>query len=169
MSSPALIQIVDDTDRPIGVATKQEAWEKGLTHRVSRIMIENPQGQLLLQHRSPTKDIFPDCWDNSVAGHVDAGENYEAAAKRELEEELGITDLPLQRVGRYFVDETWRGLRMKRFATTYKAVIDHTPTTPEPDKIDRLEWFSVEDARRLIKEHPDKTTDGLRQVLERYY
>jgi len=34
-------------------------------------------------------------WDSSAAGHLDTGEDYETAARRELEEELGITDTRL--------------------------------------------------------------------------
>jgi 16S rRNA (adenine1518-N6/adenine1519-N6)-dimethyltransferase len=36
-------------------------------------------------------------WDSSAAGHVNAGESYETAAARELQEELGIK-APLEKV-----------------------------------------------------------------------
>ena len=47
-----------------------------------------------------SKDTFPGCWDSSCSGHVDAGEDYVAAARRELGEELGWHDasLPLRPV-----------------------------------------------------------------------
>src|SRR5664279_859085 len=99
------IIIVDEDDRPIGQATKPEVWAQGLRHRIVRIMIENDQGELLLQHRTPTMALYPNRWDNSVGGHVDAGEDYLTAAKRELDEELGITDTPLQEMGYYASDE----------------------------------------------------------------
>jgi 16S rRNA (adenine1518-N6/adenine1519-N6)-dimethyltransferase len=38
-------------------------------------------------------------WDSSAAGHLDAGEDYDSAARRELEEELGITDTRIIRLG----------------------------------------------------------------------
>jgi 16S rRNA (adenine1518-N6/adenine1519-N6)-dimethyltransferase len=38
-------------------------------------------------------------WDSSAAGHLDAGEEYESAARRELSEELGINDAKLIHVG----------------------------------------------------------------------
>lgn len=46
--------------------------------------------EVLLQKRSMTKDSFPGCLDISSAGHLDAGEAYDDAARRELSEELGI-------------------------------------------------------------------------------
>jgi len=99
-----LIQIVDENDQPVGSATKQEAWDKGLIHRIVRIMLVNDKGEFLLQRRHPKKDIYPNCWDSSVAGHVDAGEDYDTAAKRELEEELGVTNVELATLGTYFGD-----------------------------------------------------------------
>lgn len=45
---------------------------------------------VLLQKRSSTKDSFPDCYDISSAGHVQAGCDYLESALRELKEELGI-------------------------------------------------------------------------------
>lgn len=36
------------------------------------------------------KDSFPGCYDISSAGHVASGEDFETAAVREIQEELGI-------------------------------------------------------------------------------
>lgn len=65
------IQIVDEDDQPLGPASKHEAWEKGLLHRIVSILVENKDGQLLLQKRGPLVAISPDIWDSSAAGHVD--------------------------------------------------------------------------------------------------
>jgi isopentenyldiphosphate isomerase len=167
MSAP--IQIVDEHDKPLRAATKQEAWEQGLWHRVVRVMCEDGQGNVLLQHRSATKDIYPNCWDNSAAGHVDAGEDYETAVHREIAEELGISDLTLQEIGRYTDEHIWKGLQMKCFVRVYKATIAGLPQTTEPDKIDDLRWFTIADVKKLVADHPDQVTDGLQQVVERYY
>lgn len=48
---------------------------------------------VLLQKRSKDKDSYPGCYDISSAGHVQAGDDFENAALRELEEELGIKAL----------------------------------------------------------------------------
>ncbi len=169
MSKP--IQIVDEDDQPIAQATKQGAWDKGLRHRVIRIMIENDDGQVLLQHRSPKKDIFPDCRDNSAAGHVDAGEDYKQAALRELQEELGLDGIDIQEVRKYVSDETWRNHRLKRFTTVYKAHanVDVATLKLEEGKVDDARWFTISEVRALVSQHPDQASDGLRQVFERYY
>ncbi|HKU18961.1 MAG TPA: NUDIX domain-containing protein [Candidatus Saccharimonadales bacterium] len=163
------IQIVDEHDTPIGAATKQEAWEKGLIHRIVRLMVENDRGELLLQHRTPTKDIFPNCWDNSCAGHVDAGEDYRQALQREIAEELGWRDLELTEIGRYETHTVWQGHTFNRFVRVYKAHANKLPAKREAGKIDGFKWFSLEDVRRLVRDHPDHATDGLREVIEKFY
>jgi 16S rRNA (adenine1518-N6/adenine1519-N6)-dimethyltransferase len=163
------IQIVDDNDNPISTNTKQEAWDKGLRHRIVRVMIENDAGEILLQHRSPTKDIFPNCWCNSAAGHVDAGESYDQAAVRELREELGLSGIKLKKVGIYESDETWKGHRLKRFTTVYKASSNQAPQKLEIGKVDDARWFKLEAIKKMIRREPDTVSDGLRQVIERYY
>ena len=50
--------------------------------------------QVLLQLRSREKDVYPGCFDISSAGHVDAGDDYQETALRELWEELGIAAGP---------------------------------------------------------------------------
>lgn len=167
MSAP--IQIVDENDNPIRQATKQEAWAQGLRHRIVRIMIENDQGQILLQHRSPTKDIFPNCWDNSAAGHVDAGEDYYHAAIRELKEELGIDGVTLQEIGRYYSEETWQGHQFNRFTRVYKLRYNRTPQKLEQGKVDGVRWVDRSELKQLVTDHPNEVSDGLRQVVAQNY
>jgi isopentenyl-diphosphate Delta-isomerase len=86
------IQIVDDNDSPIDEATIQDAYDQGRLHRVVYVIVEDESGNILLQKRGPEIVNYPNRWDISAAGHVDTGESYEAAAKREMREELGLKD-----------------------------------------------------------------------------
>lgn len=91
-----LFDIVDDDDRVIGTAPRRECHgNPALVHRAAHVLVFNRAGQLLLQKRSPDKDIQPGKWDTSVGGHLDPGENYHEAAVREMHEELGLSGLPL--------------------------------------------------------------------------
>jgi isopentenyldiphosphate isomerase len=167
MSAP--IQLVDEHDRPIRAGTKQEAWKHGYWHRIVRIMLDDGKGNVLLQHRSPTKDVYPNCWDNSAAGHVDAGETYEQAAYRELAEEIGVSDIVLHEVGHYKDARTWDGLRMNTFVRVYCATATGTPQGKEPGKIDDVRWFTRAAVKQLVLEQPPQATDGLIQVIKRYF
>jgi 16S rRNA (adenine1518-N6/adenine1519-N6)-dimethyltransferase len=89
--------VVDDEDRVIGQAPRSEVHGNNLLHRAVHLLIFNGNGDLYLQKRSPFKDRHPGVWDSSAAGHVDAGEDYDDTARRELQEELGVA-APLERL-----------------------------------------------------------------------
>lgn len=57
--------------------------------RFATVLLVDPQGRLLLQERDEHPVIDPECW-GAPGGHVEDGEDDEAAAYRELEEETGI-------------------------------------------------------------------------------
>lgn len=94
-----LFDVVDAEDRVIGQATRGDVHARGLMHRAVHVLVFNKRRDCLLQKRSMWKDRHPGVWDSSAAGHLDAGENYESAARRELKEELGIEDAALVYAG----------------------------------------------------------------------
>lgn len=89
-----IFDIVDEKGIPIGETIERtQAHEKGVRHRTAHIWIVREQdgkAQLLLQKRSAEKDSFPGRFDTSSAGHIQAGDEPEESAIRELHEELGI-------------------------------------------------------------------------------
>ncbi len=86
--------VVDPNDRVIGRESRAAVHRDGLRHRAVHVLVFDRDGNVLLQKRSLAKDTFPGCWDSSCSGHVDAGESYDTAARRELAEELGIRNPP---------------------------------------------------------------------------
>lgn len=85
-----IFDVVDAQDQVLRQATRGEVHRERLLHRAVHVFAINPRGDVLLQQRSLLKDAHPGVWDSSVSGHLDAGESYEQAAVRELEEEMGI-------------------------------------------------------------------------------
>ena len=92
-----LFPVVDKMDRILRHAARSKVHGDNLRHRAVHILIFNETGELYLQQRSRCKDRHPLLWDSSAAGHVMAGEGYDEAAKRELQEELGV-NVPLKKV-----------------------------------------------------------------------
>lgn len=92
-----LFPVVDKMDRILRQAARSEVHGDNLRHRAVHILIFNERCELYLQQRSRCKDRHPLLWDSSAAGHVMAQEGYDEAAKRELQEELGI-NVPLKKV-----------------------------------------------------------------------
>ncbi len=96
--------VVDADDHVIGDAPRGEVHANNFLHRAVHILLFNDAGELFLQKRSRLKDRHPGVWDSSAAGHVDAGEDYDEAARRELQEELGVS-AALQRVAKLSASE----------------------------------------------------------------
>ncbi len=90
--------VVNDAGEIIGRAPRCRCHgDPSLIHRTAHVVVMPPEGgAVLLQLRAAGKDIQPGKWDTAVGGHLLAGEDYECAARREMNEELGLPpDLPL--------------------------------------------------------------------------
>lgn len=97
-----MFPIVDVEGRPTGSATRGECHGGSkLLHPVVHLHVFNAAGELYLQKRPSWKDIQPGKWDTAVGGHVALGETTEEALRREVREELGITDFEAVFVGKY--------------------------------------------------------------------
>lgn len=72
-----------------------------LLHPVVHVHIINSRGELYLQKRADSKDLYPGYWDTAVGGHVSSGEQIEQALRREAAEELNIADGAFQPLFRY--------------------------------------------------------------------
>ena len=83
------LEVVDEDNQVIRIASRYEIHKKGLRHRSVHIFIFNTKGDLYLQKRSPSKDQYPEHWDTSAAGHTDPGESPLEAAQRELMRRVG--------------------------------------------------------------------------------
>lgn len=168
MSQP--IQVVDDNDVPIGVSSIDDVHQSGQYHRIVRIMVECSDGSVLLQRRVKTKQLFPNCWDNSAAGHVDAGETYEIAALRELSEEIGLRDVELEQVDYYKTIGMFHGRKLNRFNKLYRVIL---PTRQDfqlqKSEVAEVRWFTVDELIDLCNSHSKDVTDGLLEVKDRMY
>src|SRR5579884_2172339 len=134
--SKALIQIVDENDNPVGVASLEESQSKGLIQQISRVMVEDEKGNILLQKRAAHKKLFPGRWDNSAAGHVDEGEDYVKAAFREMAEEIGLRNVQLKEAAYFYTSFTFKDMKLNQFQRVYKVQQPSgTKFNPDPDEV----------------------------------
>ena len=94
-----LVDVVDADDRVIEVVTRAAMRASGLRHRAVYLIVQSTSGALLVHQRSFDKDIAPGWWDIAVGGVVSAGETYDAAGRRELAEEIGVSDASIEPLG----------------------------------------------------------------------
>ena len=97
-SDQEILDVVDLQDNIISKAPRDYVHDHLLMHRSSHVLLFNCRDELFVQKRSLNKDESPGLWDASAAGHVESGENYRHCAHRELEEELGVSNIILNKV-----------------------------------------------------------------------
>lgn len=150
-----IFDVVDDNDQVVGQATRAEVHAKGLKHRAVHVFAFNKRGQILLQQRSRLKDQHPNVWDSSVAGHLDSGEDYAAAAVREADEEMGISNSQPEEIASIAAcaQTGWE------FVKVFKVRHDGALRYPSAE-IQAAQWFPLEEVRAWIANKPDDFAPG---------
>lgn len=155
------VTIVDEKNTILGSALRAVMRRDGLIHRASYVLVLNSRGQLFVQERTLTKDIFPGYLDLCAGGVVLAGESYEESALRELDEELGVRGAGLTFLfdfyGEYLGQRVWGGA----FSCTADG-----PFILQPEEVSGGSFHSMDAVVRMIEEKPC-TPDSV-YVLRRY-
>lgn len=127
-----MFPLVDEQGNIIGAISRGEAHDgtKKL-HPVVHLHVFNSKGDIYLQKRPSWKDIQPSKWDTACGGHIDLGEDVKTSLKREVREELGITDFTPQDMGHYVFESA----REKELVYVHKTIYngDIQPSKEELD------------------------------------
>ena len=152
--------VVNERDEPVGRALRREVHARGLWHRAVHVLVFDAAGRVFLQQRSMAKDMSPGLWDSSCSGHLDAGEDYDAAAVRELGEEIGVRlALPPERWRRIAAcaETGWE------FCWVYRLRHDG-PLTLDPVEISGGEWLAPAEVTRRIAAVPEDYCSAFRLI-----
>lgn len=161
-----IFDIVDEQDRVIGQAPRPAVHAGGLRHRAVHVLIFNSHSELLVQKRAATKDTFPGCFDSSASGHLGTGEDYDAAACRELREELGLS-LPAGAIRKCF-KLTACADTGQEFVWVYTGQSD-APVTPDPAEVELVVAMSREQIEALLAEQPATCARSFRRVVREVF
>ena len=150
-----MLAVVDEDDNVIGSERRDVIHRDGLKHRAVHIFALNKKGEIFLQKRSRLKDKCPGLWDSSAAGHVDAGEEYNDCAARELEEELGLKGHEIREVGKLgaHANTGWEHVRL--FATLAQGKVKFPCV-----EIEYGEWFTMDQIEQWVTAVPEDFAPG---------
>lgn len=156
-----MVDVVDKKDKVLRTVSRVEAMEKGLRFRFIQVLVFNSERELWVQWRSRHKIVCPRQYGASVGGTVEAGEDYETAALRELKEEMGIEGVEIVPVGFYTVDGP-----QPYNAMTYACQYDGEDFSGWEDEADALDLVNEEEISFMLARFPYLFTEGLAKALE---
>jgi 8-oxo-dGTP pyrophosphatase MutT (NUDIX family) len=143
-----LVERVDEQDRVLRVVDRGEAIRSGWLHRVATIVCRDMEGRILVHRRPGSVSRFPGQYNWLLGGAVDAGETYEAAAARELTEELGVR-APVRFAFKFLchgaISPYWLGV--------HEAVVEEN-VTPNPSEVAWHDWLPETALREVLHQWP---------------
>lgn len=156
-----IVLIVDRDNNETGSAPRHVMRTKGLPHRASYILVFNSAGELFVQKRTMSKDIYPGYYDIAAGGVVLAGESYDESAMRELAEELGIKDTDISSHFTFLYEEGTNRVWGRVYSCTYDGNL-----TLQKEEVESGFFLAPLKVLALSEKEPF-TPDGI-YVLKRY-
>ena len=159
-----ILSVVDDQDQVIGQSRRDDIHRLGLAHRAIHVLVFRQDGQVFLQKRGEHKQESPGLWDSSVAGHVDAGEAYDACCVREIREEIGIRVIEMPKrlfklgaIPQTGMEFCW----VYRLVTDLELELDYT-------EMETGQWFTQLQVDRCLSDLAENFADSFHLVWRQF-
>ncbi|MFE3524951.1 NUDIX hydrolase [Streptomyces sp. NPDC059161] len=140
-----LIERVDVHDRVLGVVDRGDAVRNRWYYRMSMVLCRDASGRILVHQRPRSSSRFPGQYSWLVAGAVGVGESYEAAAGRELAEELGV-EAPVTPLFKFLCE----GELGPYWFAVHEATIEARQLRPSAEEIGWFDWLGERELKVLI-------------------
>lgn len=148
-----MVDVVNEDGEPVGTAFRGRVHEEGLLHLAVHVLLFE-EGRVLLQRRSGSKRTYAGSWTSSASGHVVAGEAPLAAARREVEEELGVASPLLSWLGRVRFEDERVGER--ELTHVFMGDGGGLVLDPDPSEVEETWWVPCERLSSLVEEDRDR-------------
>ena len=137
--------IVDEDDHNIGKASREECHKRGLIHRSVMFFVFDDEGRVLVTKRTKTKDFFPGYWSIVLGGHVHAGESYEEAVVREMEEEAKLKVKP------FLITSFKKRIPEEKENVKVYGVLAKDNLTLNDEELERGEFLGIDEIEEKLK------------------
>ena len=160
------VVLVDEQDKEVGVMEKLQAHVDAKLHRAISVFVFNSEKQLLLQKRATGKYHSAGLWTNTCCSHPRPGESVSDAAKRRLQEEMGI-----QCDVQYVFSFTYQA-KLEQNISEHE--FDHvflgfSNDVPQPDvkEVGEYKYMSLEEIEVQLAQNPKQFTAWFLLIFER--
>lgn len=160
-----LFDIVDAQDRVTGQELRSVVHQSGLWHRGVHVLLFTGDGKLLVQQRSRTRTHAPSALDCSVSEHVKAGEAYQAAAMRGLEEELGLKETVIHPLVKFRMQY---GPNDNEISTLYQGEVDPIKVRFDPLEVDWVGYYSLGELQEFLSQEAFIFSYWFEQIIRWY-
>lgn len=161
-----LLDIVNDDDIVTGQAPRSTIHQRGLQHRGAHVFLFTPEGKMLIQKRSADRSTAPSLLDCSVSEHVKAGESYLEAARRGMQEEMGVTVeelIPLVKFKMIY------GPNDNEISTLYKGIVNPANVKFDPVEISEIRYLSMDELRSVLENEKQTLCGWFVEILHWYW
>jgi isopentenyl-diphosphate delta-isomerase len=157
MDKTDYVVLIDQENKVLGTAPKLEAHSAETPlHRGFSVFLFDSRGNLLLQQRSKFKKTFPLIWSNSCCGHPKLDETSIDAAKRHLENELGIKDVEVfEVISNYRYKVSMNNIYENEICPILVCFTDQKPVLNK-NEVEAIRWIPW---NKFLKEVEDKDKD----------
>ena len=145
-----LVAVYDAAGRPAGSAPRSRMRAENLRHAATAVVVRDPWGRVYVHRRTDTKDVYPGLHDFTAGGVVAAGEDPLVAARRELEEELGVAGVTLEPIGVGDYADAHTDYRGFGYTTTWDG-----PVRWQPEEVAWGDWVTLDRLAAWLAEAPD--------------
>ncbi|MFY0405375.1 NUDIX hydrolase [Solicola sp. PLA-1-18] len=136
------VGLFDVEGRPAGTAPRARVRRENLLHAATAVLVRDGTGRVYVHRRTTTKDVYPGLHDYVAGGVLQAGEDPTEGAVRELEEELGVSGVPLSPLGASLYEDEHTRYWAHRFEAVW-----HGPVRWQPSEVDWGTWMTPDELR----------------------
>lgn len=161
-----MVDVIDNGGHVLYQVLKTEAHAKGLLHKtVIAQLINSERKRLLIRPLANRQDAGQ--FVSPVGGHVSAGESELDALKREVQEEIGITQFTQLYKGSAVFNRFVCNRQENHLFCLFEIFSEQEPVLG--NEATSMQWFTEDELKSAIQQKPQDFGDALYFVLKHFY